>query len=200
VTPSGSPPDVTAPDPSAPGPPLLEDRRPGPGRRVGFLLLFLAVASGLAAFSAFPWVASPPGVALLKVAVKHVASPVEASVTLSREELEKLPRHMRPASGQGETSRGRRDTIVRVTLDGRPVLDGTYRPGGLRGDGPTFVYEEVELRPGRYRLEASLAESGGPAGRSDPLFERRFEANVDVEPGRVLLLELSSQQELVLRR
>jgi hypothetical protein len=169
---------------------------------MGFLLLLLTVASGLAAFSAFPWTASPPGVALLKVAVKHVASPVEAGATLSREELEKLPRHMRPASGQGETRGGRRDTTVRVTLDGRPVLDQTYRPSGFRGDGPTFVYEEVELRPGRYRLEASLAESGGPTQRTDapPPLARRFEADVDVAPGRILLLELSSQQELVLRR
>jgi hypothetical protein len=160
------------------------------------------VASSLAAFSAFPWVASPPGVALLKVAVKHVASPVEAGVTLSREELEKLPRHMRPMGGQGGESRGRRDTTVRVTLDGRPILDRTYRPSGLRGDGPTFVYEEVQLRPGRYRIEASLAEIGGRATRSDasPPLERRFEADVDVPSGRILLLELSSNQELVLRR
>jgi hypothetical protein len=164
--------------------------------------LFLTVASGLAVFSAFPWVASPPGVSLLKVAVKHVANPVEAGQTLSREELEKLPRHMRPAGGRGGESRGRRDTTVRVTLDGRPVLDRTYRPGGLRKDGPTFVYEEVPLRPGRYRLEATLAEGRGPAGRSDapPPLERRFEADVDVASGRILVLELSNQQELVLRR
>jgi hypothetical protein len=169
---------------------------------VGFLVLFLTVASGLAAFSALPWVASPPDVALLKVAVKHVASPVEAGVTLSREELEKLPRHMRPTGGQGQTSRGRRDTTVRVTLDGRPVLDRTYRPSGLRGDGPTFVYEEVELLPGRYRLEASLAESGGPATRraGPPPLERRLAVEVDVAPGRILLLELSSDQELTVRR
>jgi hypothetical protein len=203
VTPSGFPTRTAEPGTPGPAPPLLEDRRPGPGRLAGFVLLFFTVASGLAAFSAFPWVASPPGVALLKVAVKHVASPVEAGVTLSREELEKLPRHMRPAGGQGGESRGRRDTTVRVTLDGRPVLARTYRPSGLRGDGPTFVYEEVELRPGRYRLEAILAEAGRLPGRSSdapPALERRFAADVDVAPGRVLLLELSSQQELVLRR
>ena len=68
---------------------MLEDRRPGPGRLAGFILLFLAVASGLAVFSAFPWAATPPGVALLKVALKHVAAPTETGATLSREELEK---------------------------------------------------------------------------------------------------------------
>jgi hypothetical protein len=201
VTAPGSPETTTRPGAPGAGPPLLEDRRPGTGRLVGFLLLFLTVASGLAVFSAFPWVASPPDVALLKVAMKHVASPIEAGQTLSREELEKLPRHMRPVGGQGGETRGRRDTTVRVTLDGRPILDRTYRPGGLRGDGPTFVYEEVPLRPGRYRLEASLVEGGGTATRSDapPPLERRFAADVDVAPGRILLLELSNQQELVLR-
>jgi hypothetical protein len=184
-----------------PGPALLENRRPGPGRIAGFVALFLAVASGLAVFSAFPWAASPPGVALLKVALKHVSAPVEAAAVLSPEELAKLPRHMRPAGGQGGERRGRRDTVVRVTLDGRPVLERTYRPSGLRSDGPTFVYEEVELRPGRYRIEASLAETGGPPARSGataPL-ERRVDADVDVASGEVLLLELSGQRELTLR-
>jgi hypothetical protein len=163
--------------------------------------LFLAVAASIAAFSAFPWIATPPGVALLKVAVKHVAGPVDGGVALSREELEKLPRHMRPASGQSGESRGRRDTTVRVTLVGRPVLERTYGPSGFRGDGPTFVYEEVRLVPGRHRLEATLSEVAGSSTRSDapvPL-ERRLSTEVDVESGRVLLLELSSQLELILR-
>ncbi len=103
---------------------------------------------------------------------------------ISREELEKLPRHMRPEGGQQGESRGRRDTTVRVTLDGRPVLDKTYRPSGLRGDGPTFVYEELDLPPGRHRLEATLEEAGGPA-RSDATSppERRLVAEVEVSPG-----------------
>jgi hypothetical protein len=198
---------VTAPDlpasssrPDGLGLPVLENRRPGPGRLAGFVLLFLAAASGLAVFSAFPWAATPPGVALLKVAFKHVSGLAQTGAALSREELEKLPRHMRPEGGQQGESRGRRDTTVRVTLDGGPVLDKTYRPSGLRGDGPTFVYEELDLPPGRHRLEATLGEAGGPArgdGRSPP--ERRLVAEVEVLPGQVLLLELSSQQELALR-
>lgn len=181
--------------------PVLENRRPGPGRLAGFVLLLLAVASGLAVFSAFPWAATPPGVALLKVAFKHVSGLAQTGAVLSREELEKLPRHMRPEGGQqGGESRSRRDTTVRVTLDGRPVLDKTYRPSGLRGDGPTFVYEELDLLPGRHRLEATLGEAAGPA-RSDATSppERRLVAEVEVSPGEVLLLELSSQQELALR-
>jgi hypothetical protein len=195
-------PEIDAPPPGGAPLPLLEERRPGPGRLAGFVALLVMVAAGLAVFSAFPWVATPPGVALLKIAVKHVAAPVGAAVALSREELEKLPRHMRPAGGQSAESRARRDTTVRVTLDGRPVLERTYRPSGLRGDGPTFVYEEVELRPGPHRLEATLLEAGGPSERSDAPapFERRLSADVDVASGQVLLLEISGQRELTLRR
>jgi hypothetical protein len=136
----------------------------------------------------------------LKVAFKHVSGFAQTGGMLSREELEKLPRHMRPEGGQRAQRGSRRDTTVRVTLDGRPVLDRRYRPSGLRGDGPTFVYEELDLPPGSHRLEASLAEPAGSTGReatSSP--ERRLVAEVEVSPGQVLLLELSSQQELALR-
>lgn len=195
---------MTAPDaPLSPEavPPVLEDRRPGPGRLAGFILLFLAVASGLAAFSAFPWAATPPGVALLKVAFKRVSAPAETGAALSREELEKLPRHMRPQGGQSGASGTRRDTIVRVTLDGRPILERTYRPTGLRHDGPTFVYEELSVPLGRHTLEAALVETGGAPAKGDATSSpaRRIVAMVEIESGHVLLLELSSQQELALR-
>lgn len=180
-------------------PPVLEDRRPGPGRLAGFILLFLAVASGLAAFSAFPWAATPPGVALLKVAFKRVSAPAVAGAALSREELEKLPRHMRPQGGQSGTSGARRDTIVRVTLDGRPILERTYRPSGLRHDGPTFVYEELSVPLGRHVLEAALVEVGEPPGDGDATHRRRLTADVEVRARQVLLLELSPERTLTLR-
>jgi hypothetical protein len=181
--------------------PLLEDRRPGPGRLAGFVGLLLTVASGLAVFSAFPWAASPPGAAVLKVAFKHVAARADAAAVLSREELEKLPRHMRPQGGEGVGTGPRRDTVLRVMLDGRPLLDRSYRPSGLRHDGPTFVYEELPLSPGRYRLEATLAESSRPPARGGaaPAVERRITADVEVRPEQVLLLELSTERELIVR-
>ena len=181
--------------------PMLEDRRPGPGRLVGFVLLFLAVATGLAAFSAYPWAASPPGAALVKVALKHVAAPAGTETALSREELEKLPRHMRPPSGQSGTSGTRRDTKVRVAIDGQPLLEKTYRPSGLRHDGPTFVYEELTLSPGTHVLDATLLEAGAATTEPEaPQHGRRITVEVKVESGQVFLLELSDQRELVLRQ
>jgi hypothetical protein len=66
---------------------------------------------------------------------------------------------------------------------------------------PALVHEEVRLVPGRHRLDATLSEVAGPSTRSDapvPL-KRWLSTDVDVESGRVLLLELSSQLELIFR-
>ena len=46
-----------------------------------------------------------------------------------------------------------------------------------------------------------LTEVGEPGcGVTPSPLERRFEADVDVAPGRILLLEFSGQQALILRR
>jgi len=190
------PPGPTSPPPGAPASSVLEDRRARPGQVVGFALLFLAAATVLTVFSARAWIATAPGVGLLKVTLKHVSAPTAAGPGLSREELERLPRHMRPQGGQLAAPGTRRETHLRIALDGRLLVDGTYRPGGLRHDGPTFVYEEIPLVPGRRRLEAALAEVGAP---SPPPTGWRLEADVDVRPGEVLLLELSQSGSLELR-
>jgi hypothetical protein len=54
---------------------------------------------------------------------------------------------------------------------------------------------------GRHVLEGALVEAGGARAKGDATSspERRIVAAVEVESGQVLLLELSSQQELALR-
>ncbi len=208
IAPDGTLAGCTTPEPATPGPErrggsgmsLLEPRRPAPGRLAGFVLLLLATAAGLAVFSAFPWVASPPGAALLKVAVKHVAPRAKAGRTLSREELERLPRHMRPQGGVQEEMRAREDTVLRVRLDDRVLLDRTYRASGFQRDGPTFVYEELALPLGRHHVRATLVHPGERSdGEGSSERRRRLDTEVDVRAGQVLLLELSARDELVLR-
>jgi len=59
----------------------------------------------------------------------------------------------------------------------------------------------VRLVPGPHRLESTLSEVAGPSTRSGaPMpIQRRLSTDVNVESGPVLLLELSSQLELILR-
>ncbi len=191
--------------------PMLEERRPAAGRRLAFLVLLLGAAWGLGAFAAWPWEATPPDAALLKVAIKRVAPLERAGRRLSPEELEKLPRHMRPVGGAGVPSGRRRESRLAVWVDGQVVLDRRYRPGGWRGDGPTFAYVELPLAPGRHRLEAILRDArdhderdghrreSDAHGRGDAGEGWRLRRDVDVGPGRVLRLEFSDEAGLLVR-
>lgn len=193
-------------------PPVLPERRRSPARLVGFGLLLAGVAVGLAAFSAAPWRAYPPDAALLQVAFKHVAAFSEAGGgVVSEAELARLPRHMRPQSGQRVRTGTRRDTRVRITLDGRVLLDRVYRPSGVRHDGPTYAYQELPLPLGRHRLvvtvrdavrgtdESVVDDAGDDAGGAATAGRWRLERAIDIEAGRVLLVELSDDAGLTVR-
>ncbi len=139
-------------------------------QQAAFGLLLAVVAGALAVFSAFPWTASDPGAARLRLAVKHVAARQAAARRLSAEELERLPRHMRPLEGVQPAVGRRLPSTLEVCLDGGVLLRRVYQPGGLRHDGPTFVDEELAVPTGRHRLEIRLVDGepglDGPAGRA----------------------------------
>jgi hypothetical protein len=179
--------------------PLLEDRRPSVPRLIGFVLLLSAVSWGLGAFAAWPWTASDAGSAVIRVAFKHVAAFQREGPARSKEEIEKLPRHMRPTSPERARTGRRVDTVLRVELDGRPLLAKRYSPGGLRGDGPTFAYEELPVRPGRYVLAVTLADETGARTGGEPPPRWRLEQEVEIVPEQALLVELSEEAGFVVR-
>lgn len=180
--------------------PVVERRRTGPAHLAGFAALLAGVSLALATLSAYPWVASAPDAALVKVAFKHVASHAGAGrAPLSGAELEGLPRHMRPQSAERARTGSRRDTALTVVLDGRVLLQTRYRPGGLRRDGPTFAYEELPVRPGPHRLEITLAEAGRPEGDAPGPGLWRLLRELDVRPAQVVLVELQEDAGLTIR-
>ncbi len=179
--------------------PVVEDRRPRPGRLVGFALLLGAVSWGLGAFAAYPWAASEPGMATIRVAFKHVAAFERAGPVRSPEEIEKLPRHMRPTSPERAQTGRRVDTVLRVELDGRALLERRYSPGGLRRDGPTFAYEELAVRPGRHLLRVTLADEAAARAGAPPPRRWQLEEELAIAGGQALLVEFSEDTGLIIR-
>ncbi len=141
---------------------IVPDRRPGPARLAALTVVLLVVSWGLAAVSAWPWVATPRGAALLRVSLRAVTA-LTAPATPPRE-VTNLPVHMRPPAGATPTTGRRSDAVVTVAIDGVTVLVRTYRPTGLRRDGPVYAYEEIRVPPGRHVVQATLAAAGAAAG------------------------------------
>jgi hypothetical protein len=178
--------------------PVFEARHPGIGRLAGFALLLAAVSWGLGAFAAWPWAASDPGGALVRVAIKHVAAFEHRAVARSKADLETLPRHMRPQSPERSRTGRRVESLLTLAVDGQPLLRRSYAPSGLRRDGPTFAYEEVPVLPGRHRLQVTLAD-GKAAGDSERPGRFSLERDVEIGPGQALLVEFSEDAGLTLR-
>jgi hypothetical protein len=165
---------------------MIPSRRPTLARTLGFVVLLGAVSWALGAFAAWPWTASAPDAAVVRVSLKHVSGFSETRRPRTHEEeeaLEKLPRHMRPIDPSRPTTARRAESTLTVSIDGRPVLARTYRPTGLRHDGPVYGYEEVSVAPGAHEVTVTLTDRA-PGAR--PLTLRRA---LRLTPGAAPLLE-----------
>ena len=165
---------------------IVPDRRPNVGRIAGFAALLIAVSWALGTFSAWPWAATAPDAALLRVSLRHVSRFSEAARHRTHEEeeaIEKLPRHMRPLDPSRPTTGRRADATLSVVIDGRTALSRTYRPTGLRHDGPIYGYEEVVVTPGRHVVSVTLEDRAGGAR------ELTFTRAIDLSAGHAPLIE-----------
>jgi hypothetical protein len=129
---------------------------------VGVALLSLLA---LVALSRVPYQALPGDDALIRLSWRTVGTYVEECRRPTAAELERLPVHMR----REEICEGRMLPFrLRVTLDGRVVLEETVMPAGARGDRPLFVLREIAVPPGEHRLRVEWsAEGGGEGGHLD---------------------------------
>jgi hypothetical protein len=94
--------------------------------------------------------ATPEVPAVLRFSWRAASRLVEECRRLSDEDLARLPVHMR----REEVCEGRLLPYrLRVTLNDRLVVDEIVEPAGARGDRPLFVFHELVVRPGEYRVE-----------------------------------------------
>lgn len=167
-------------------PAVVPSRRPGAGRVAGFAALLVAVSWALAVLSAWPWQASVPGEAALRISLTHVSGFASAgAAALTPEEAAKLPVHMRPADVSRSGTGRRRPARLTVSVDGAPVLIRDYLPGGWRHNGPLYGYEELRVTPGRHTVSIRLADVGGD-------LEAALAQDLDIAPGAAPLFELRS--------
>ena len=167
-------------------PRIVASRRPRPSRIAGFAALLAAVSWSLGTFSAWPWMATAPDEAVLRISLRHVTGFSGAVQLRTAEEIAKLPPHMRPKDATLPTTGRRADATLTVAIDGTRVLGRLFRPTGLRHDGPIYAYEELPVAPGRHAVTVTLAEAG-PGARA-----WSWSQEIEVKAGSAPLLEYSA--------
>jgi hypothetical protein len=131
-------------------------------RRVAGAALALLLTAGIAALSRVPYEPAHPEEALIRLSWRTPGAFVEECRTLSAEELERLPVHMR----RERVCEGRLVPYrLQVALDGRTVIDEVVRAAGAREDRPLYVFRELPVPAGEHRLEVvwEQAEEGAAA-------------------------------------
>ena len=153
----------------------------------GQVLLYGAFALAIGVFSHWPpYRHLQPDQALVKLSFVRVGKPVGDCRKLSDEELAKLPPNMRTPT---VCPRERSPLTVQMAIDGRPVLDRSVPPTGLRQDGASAVYERVVVPAGERLITVSLSDD--VRARATP---HRREERVTLVPGQVLVIDYDAEK------
>jgi hypothetical protein len=122
----------------------------------------LGLTAALGALSQVPYEPSGAGRAVVRFAWRARSVRVEECRTLTSQEQENLPAHMRRAEVCEGTVLPYR---LQVRVDGALRLDQLVKSAGARGDRPLFVFEELEVTPGPHHLEVAFEREGdAPSG------------------------------------
>jgi len=134
----------------------------------------LVAVGGLAALSGVPWAAEPSSAAVIRLAWRARGERVQRCRRRSADELARLPVHMRQ---EEVCERGIIPYRLRVTINDSLTVNELVRAGGAESDRPLFVFDELPLPPGTYRLSISFDREEDPdhkkAGSADEESDRR---------------------------
>jgi hypothetical protein len=171
-------------------------------RRAVPLLATLATLVGaflIAGLSRVPY-APPSDDALIRLSWRTAGEYVEECRTLTAEELEALPIHMR----REQVCEGRMVPYrLRMTLDGVPVYDERVRAAGAREDRPLYVFRELRVPPGRYDVEVTWEPEPAQrpaAGRDSVGGGLRLDARLALAAGEVSLITYDLNERVLVVR
>ncbi len=159
-------------------------------RRAAAIAVALATTLVIGALSRAPYTADRADYGILRLAWRARGERVEECRRLTKEELERLPVHMR----QEERCEGRIFPYrLRVSVDGVRVVDELVHAAGARHDRPLYVYRELPLEPGAHAVVVTFTREGNvPPGahEADEGTPARLalDTTVALSPRRILLV------------
>jgi hypothetical protein len=78
---------------------------------------------------------------------------------------------------------------VRVVIDGMEVLDKTYKPSGISGNGRIAGLEFLKVKPGVHRVEVFIKDDADE-------FRAAYSGDVTFEKGRVIVLAYDDRNDV----
>lgn len=145
-------------------------------RRLAGAAVAVSVTAGVGGLSQVPFTHEPGDGGLIRLSWRVAGRRVEECRTLSTEELERRPQHMR----QQEVCEGRvLPYRLRVNIDGQERADELLHAPGAHEDRPIYVLDEFSVERGAHRVRISFEEEPRrPRTGEAPEEPRRGEAPV----------------------
>ncbi|MEK6689899.1 MAG: hydrogenase iron-sulfur subunit [Nitrospirota bacterium] len=129
---------------------------------------------------------------LIKFTFKHSGTQLDCKELTVKDTETKL-KHMRKTNSpfssiRMDCKRKRLPSYVELELDNNNLLSSTYHPTGLRKDGSTFAYEEIQVEPGTHKIRIRMrdSEEGKP-------FDYIFEKKLELQAGHTLIIEFDKE-------
>ncbi|WNJ99571.1 hypothetical protein L2D14_17085 [Thalassospiraceae bacterium LMO-JJ14] len=121
------------------------------------------------------------GEAQIKFSFAHGGKPKGGCRDRTAAELGALAANMRKAQ---LCSRERVDVVVYFELDGKTVFQQSLPPSGLRGDGPSHMYEKFDVPAGRHEVLLKLRNTT----RSDG-WDYQAHRTIALQAGQILAID-----------
>lgn len=148
----------------------------------GGLLLAIALAVQVALTDA-PYRPFAENESLLQLGMRGLGQPREHTASLTGPELAQLPHEQQVQYLNQQQAEGRFPTRLRLEVDGRVILDQSYRAQGFHREGSSFALEKFILAPGEHSVRLSLDDAGGELV---PVLEK----SVTFSPGQIHTITL----------
>jgi hypothetical protein len=139
-------------------------------------VVVLLMLAGIGAGSRVPVTLVPTDSALVRLAWRTIGERVRHCRTLTPEELQKIPSHMRRTEECRDVALPYRLT---VEIGERQVGDRLVHAAGARQDRPLYVFQEFPIAPGEHHLTIHYARAAEPPAGAEAVGETPPQLELD---------------------
>ena len=123
--------------------------------------------------------------AVISLTFSHAGQRIGECHTFTQEELNKLPPNMRKPA---DCPRERHPVRIVLRSADRLLHEEVLAPSGIWSDGKANIYRRIIVPAGSHVLYVGMNDSGDNGG-----FDYEATANIDIEPGRNVIVRFNDQ-------